>query len=81
MLRHQAFKFELMPNGEQTRRMNQFCGCSRFVFNYGLDWQIRNMRKIIALRLVIRKSQNYSLNGKRHFLGSKIVTAKCCNKV
>ena len=39
MLRHQAFKFELMPNSEQTRRMNQFCGCSRFVFNHGLDWQ------------------------------------------
>ena len=39
MLRRQAFKFELMPNGEQSRRMNQFCGCSRFVFNRGLDWQ------------------------------------------
>ena len=39
MLKRQDFKFELMPNGEQTRRMNQFCGCSRFVFNRGLDWQ------------------------------------------
>ena len=39
MLKRQAFKFELMPNGEQIRRMNQFCGCSRFVFNHGLDWQ------------------------------------------
>lgn len=39
MLRRQAFKFEIMPNGEQTRRINQFCGCSRFVFNRGLDWQ------------------------------------------
>ena len=39
MLRRQAFKFELMPNGEQTRRINQFCGCSRFVFNKALDEQ------------------------------------------
>ena len=39
MLKRQAFKFELIPNGEQTRRINQFCGCSRFVFNRGLDWQ------------------------------------------
>ena len=39
MLKRQAFKFELMPNGEQARRINQFCGCSRFVFNRGLDWQ------------------------------------------
>ena len=30
---HKAFKFELMPNREQIRKMKQFCGCSRFVFN------------------------------------------------
>ena len=34
-----AFKFEIMPNGEQIRRIKQFCGCSRFVFNKALDWQ------------------------------------------
>jgi len=39
MLKRQAFKFELMPNGEQTRRLKQFCGCARFVFNKALDWQ------------------------------------------
>ena len=39
MLRRQAFKFEIMPNGEQIRRINQFCGCSRFVFNHALAWQ------------------------------------------
>ncbi|MCK8885005.1 helix-turn-helix domain-containing protein, partial [Haemophilus influenzae] len=22
-----------MPNGKQIRRIKQFCGCSRFVFN------------------------------------------------
>ena len=34
-----AFKFELMPNGAQIRKMNQFCGCSRFVFNRALAYQ------------------------------------------
>lgn len=34
-----AFKFELMPNGAQIRKMKQFCGCSRFVFNRALAYQ------------------------------------------
>lgn len=34
-----AFKFEIMPNGEQIRRIKQFCGCARFVFNKALAWQ------------------------------------------
>lgn len=34
-----AFKFELMPNGEQKRLMKRFCGCARFVFNKALAWQ------------------------------------------
>ena len=34
-----AFQFEIMPNGAQIRRIKQFCGCSRFVFNRALAWQ------------------------------------------
>ena len=34
-----AFKFEIMPNGNQIHRIKQFCGCSRFVFNRALAWQ------------------------------------------
>lgn len=34
-----SFKFEIMPNGEQIRRIKQFCGCARFVFNRALAWQ------------------------------------------
>lgn len=34
-----AFKFEIMPNSDQIRRIKQFCGCSRFVFNRALAWQ------------------------------------------
>lgn len=39
MIRHQAFKFEITPNREQSHRINQFCGCARFVFNHALAWQ------------------------------------------
>ena len=39
MLIHKSFKFEIRPNGEQQRKIAQFCGCSRFVFNKALDWQ------------------------------------------
>ncbi|HHT7859571.1 TPA: helix-turn-helix domain-containing protein, partial [Pasteurella multocida] len=27
MLLRKAFKFEIRPNGEQVRKMKQFCGC------------------------------------------------------
>jgi len=39
MQRFQAFKYELMPNGEQVRKMRQFAGMARFVFNRGLALQ------------------------------------------
>ncbi|WP_324681320.1 RNA-guided endonuclease InsQ/TnpB family protein [Bibersteinia trehalosi] len=39
MLLRKAFKFEIRPNGEQIRKIKQFCGCSRFVFNKALAWQ------------------------------------------
>lgn len=39
MLLRKAFKFEIMPNGEQSRKIKQFCGCCRFVFNRALTWQ------------------------------------------
>lgn len=39
MLRLQAFKFELMPTGEQRRAMRRFAGACRFVFNKALALQ------------------------------------------
>ncbi|MBN3792195.1 RNA-guided endonuclease TnpB family protein [Burkholderia sp. Ac-20353] len=39
MQRIQAFKFELMPTGEQTRDMRRFAGSCRFVFNKALALQ------------------------------------------
>ncbi|MCX7258487.1 MAG: transposase [Polaromonas sp.] len=42
MKRLQAFKYELMPNGEQMRDMRRFAGARRFVFNKGLALQQAN---------------------------------------
>ncbi|WP_429500855.1 RNA-guided endonuclease InsQ/TnpB family protein (plasmid) [Robbsia andropogonis] len=42
MERLQAFKFELMPNGEQERKMRQFAGACRFVYNKALALQKEN---------------------------------------
>ena len=39
MQRLQAFKFALMPNGEQQRGMRRFAGSCRFVFNKALAMQ------------------------------------------
>ena len=42
MQRLQAFKYELMPNGEQQRNMRRFAGACRFVFNKALALQQAN---------------------------------------
>ncbi|MDI2113982.1 helix-turn-helix domain-containing protein, partial [Commensalibacter nepenthis] len=40
-----AFKYELMPNGADIRKLRQFCGCSRFVYNRALAYN-EEQRKI-----------------------------------
>ncbi|MDN0075484.1 transposase [Crenobacter sp. SG2303] len=42
MQRLQAFKYELMPTGEQQRDMRRFAGACRFVFNRALALQKAN---------------------------------------
>ncbi|QTR46626.1 transposase [Thiothrix litoralis] len=39
MQRHQAFKYELMPNGETQRQLRRFAGSCRFVYNKALALQ------------------------------------------
>ena len=39
MFRLQAYRFELIPNGEQKRQMRQFAGSARYVFNRALAIQ------------------------------------------
>ena len=38
----QAYKFELMPNGEQRRQMSRFAGTCRYVYNKSLAMQQEN---------------------------------------
>src|SRR5208337_4888539 len=42
MRRLQAFKYELMPNGEQQGDMRRFAGSCRFVYNKALALQKEN---------------------------------------
>jgi len=42
MQRLQAYKFELRPNGEQSRKLRQFAGSCRFVYNRALALQQEN---------------------------------------
>ncbi len=44
MQRLQAFKYELMPDGEQARKMRQFAGACRFVYNKALALQQENRK-------------------------------------
>jgi len=39
MIKLQAFKYEMIPNGENQRDMRRFAGARRFVFNKGLVYQ------------------------------------------
>ncbi len=39
MQRLQAYQFELIPHGQQQRKMQRFAGACRFVFNKALAWQ------------------------------------------
>ena len=45
MLRLQAFKFALQPNGEQLRNLRQFAGSCRFVYNKGLALNLERYEK------------------------------------
>jgi len=45
VLRLQAFKFALRPNGEQLRNLRQFAGSCRFVYNKGLALNLGRYEK------------------------------------
>jgi transposase len=45
VLRLQAFKFELQPNGEQLRNLREFAGSCRFVYNKGLALNLERYEK------------------------------------
>lgn len=58
MKRVQAYKFELMPNGEQIRSMKRFVGACRFVYNRALAWQKAQYEKDPSIKFSYTKLQN-----------------------
>ena len=71
MLIRKAFKFELMPNGEQIRKMKQFCGCSRFVFNKALAYQNEQYEADKSFKFSYNKLANLLPEWKREFVWLK----------
>jgi putative transposase len=66
MQRLLAFKYELMPNGEQQRAMRRFAGSCRFVFNKALALQQASMLKAKRKRHgVLQSRQMVRLNSNR----------------
>ncbi len=74
MLIRKAFKFELMPNGTQTRKMKQFAGCSRFVFNKALAYQNEQYEADNSFKFSYNKLQNLLPEWKQ-----ELVWLKECN--
>ena len=42
---HKAYLFKLKPNGAQTREFACYCGCSRYVYNKGIEWYIEQRKQ------------------------------------
>ena len=38
MILRKAYQFKLKPDGAERRKLAQFCGCARYVYNRGLAW-------------------------------------------
>lgn len=53
-----AFKFEIMPNGKQIRKMKKFSGCSRFVYNRALEYQNEHYEKDRSFKFSYTKLAN-----------------------
>ena len=51
MIRHKAFVFKLKPDGATRRSLAKACGCVRFVYNKGLDWNKEQREKDQTFRV------------------------------
>ncbi len=71
MLIRKAFKFEIRPNGEQIRKMNQFCGCSRFVYNKALAYQNEQYQQDKSFKFSYTKLANLLPEWKSEFVWLK----------
>ena len=71
MLIRKAFKFEIVPNGEQIRKMKQFCGCARFVFNRALAWQKERYEQDNSVKFSYTKIANLLPHWKKELIWLK----------
>jgi putative transposase len=46
MVQREAFRFELLPTGEQARDMRSFAGSHRYVYNEALKFQQARTRAV-----------------------------------
>ncbi|MEH8035041.1 MULTISPECIES: transposase [Gallibacterium] len=60
-----------MPNGSQIRRIKQFCGCSRFVFNRALAWQNEQYKQDNSFKFSYTKIANLLPQWKKELLWLK----------
>jgi len=67
MQRLQAYKFELMPIGEQERNMRRYAGACRFVFNKALAWQTDQYAKDNAFKFSYTQLANLLPAWKKEF--------------
>ena len=68
MKRRQAFKFQLTPNGQQTRQMSRFSGSCRFVFNKALALQKEWYQTDPTIRFSYVKLANLLPSWKQEFV-------------
>jgi putative transposase len=65
----QAYKFEIMPIGEQERNMRRYAGACRFVFNKALAWQIDAYAKDNTINFSYAKLANLLPSWKKNSYG------------
>jgi putative transposase len=68
MQQMQAYKFEIMPIGEQERNMRRYAGACRFVFNKALAWQIEAYDKDNTVNFSYAKLANLLPVWKKEFV-------------
>ena len=62
-----AYRYELMPKGEHLRKMKQFCGCARFVFNRALAYQKAQYESDNTVKFSYTRLANLLPEWKREF--------------
>lgn len=62
-----AFRYKLMPKGEHIRKMKQFCGYARFIFNRALAYQKSQYESDNTVKFSYTRLANLSPEWKHEF--------------